>query len=265
MATIVGTREARPVLEAWMNHADTLIDAARAHPEAEALRGRGEVLVVPTGSGARWVVRHYRRGGAVASFLGDRYLRTPSPRPIREYRLLRALERLGVPVPRPIGAAVYPAGLFYRGDLVTEWVAGSMDLAAVLFGAAQLDELEPKAAVDPTGSGGRSDRREAPNAEAAMEAAGRLTRLLHERGVDHPDLNIKNVLIVPGTEEPRALVLDLDRARIRGGGLREGARRPMLERFRRSLAKWQNRAGGAAPRPGLMEAFDRGYRTGPSD
>lgn len=269
VVTIVGGPEARPTLEAWVDRAGTLIDAAAGHPDAKALRGRGRVVVVPHPEAAgsrqsphmpRWVVRHYHRGGAVASVLGDRYLRASTPRPLREYRLLRALEDLDVPVPRPVGAAVYPAGLFYRGDLVTEWVAGSMDLAAVLFGAAQLDEVEPgDAAAAPTPD--RSSPGTALAAEAAMEAAGRLVRLLHERGVDHPDLNLKNILVAPGPDGPRALVIDLDRARVWARGLSARARRRMLTRFRRSLLKWEDRAGGATLRG--MEGFRRGYGAPP--
>ena len=82
-------------------------------------------------------MRHYHRGGAVASLLGDRYLRVGEPRPVRELRLGRALERLGVPTVPHLAAAVYTHGIWYRGDLVTRWVSGSVDLAEGLFGGAE--------------------------------------------------------------------------------------------------------------------------------
>lgn len=236
---LLARADAREAIESWLAAHPTLAAAARAHPAATTLRGRGLVHVVPAPAGpwpagTRWAVRHYHRGGAVARALGDRYLRGGLPRPIREYHLSTALERLGIPTPRAIAAAVYPAGAFYRGDLVTEWVPDSRDLAAILFGDARSD-LEPA---------------------AAMEAAGRLVRRLHECGVVHPDLNIRNILIVPGPA-PGALVLDLDRGRIREGGLTERARRRMLERFERSLRKWEGRSGPAPT--GARAAFDRGY------
>lgn len=183
------------------------------------------------------------------AFLGDRYLRVGEPRPSREFRLGRRLEEMGVPVVRHVGAATYPAGPWYRGDLVTELVPESRDLAAVVFG------------------GGDEDR-----AVAAMAAAGDLVRTLHERGVVHRDLNIKNVLIAddgPGTGsgsgrptgEVRALILDLDRASVRArvGGR---ARRRMLERFWRSVRKWESRTGQPLA-PGVRQAFEGAYRSTP--
>ncbi len=217
------------------------MDAAASRPGVETLQGRGAVRVVPAPAGAgRWVVRHYHRGGGMA-FLGDRYLRMGEPRPSREFRLGRRLEEMGVPTVRHVGAATYPAGLWYRGDLVTELVAGSRDLAAIVFG-----------------EDGEDDGR----AAAAMSAAGALVRTLHDRGVVHRDLNIKNILIEEGEAAGeggvRARILDLDRASV-GERVGEGARRRMLERFWRSVRKWEARTGlsmAAGPR----QAFEGAYR-----
>ena len=182
----------------------------------------------------------------MAGLLGDRYLRVGEPRPLREFRVLQRVRELGVPTAGPVGAAAYGAGAFYRGDLVTEWVPDTADLAATLFGAAQLDEpaARPAGRAEPV---------------AAMEAAGRLVRLLHERGIVHPDLNLKNILIRNGAGAPRALILDLDRARL-VGRLPERARTMMLARFERSLGKWETRMAAPAP-AGAREAFRRGYST----
>lgn len=239
---VVARPASRDALEHWVREAGTLANAAAAHPDATTLEGRGRVFVVPApvGSG-RWAVRHYRRGGAVASLLGDRYLALGTPRPVREFRVGRALEELGVPTPRHVGGAVYRTGAWYRGDLVTEYVPGSRDLAGVLFD----DDPFP---VDPIG---------------AMRAAGALVRLLHDRGVIHRDLNLKNILIAggsgPGSDgEAHALILDLDRASIRSR-VGERARRAMLDRFWRSARKWEE-ATGRAPRGAVEGAFREGYR-----
>lgn len=217
--------------------------AAASRSGGETLQGRGAVHVVsaPTGAG-RWVVRHYHRGGGMA-FLGDRYLRLGEPRPSHEFRLGLRLEALGVPVVRHVGAATYPAGPWYRGDLVTELVPESQDLAAVVFGDGDEDE-----------------------AVAAMVAAGELVRTLHERGVIHRDLNIKNVLIAPDDRAParvgvRALILDLDRASV-GKGVEARARRRMLERFWRSVRKWEARSGRSLS-SGVRQGFEEGYRDAP--
>ena len=172
---IVARPGAREALESWVRDAGTLADAAAAHPAAATLEGRGRVFVVPAlvGSGL-WAVRHYHRGGAIASLLDDRYLRLGTPRPVREFGVGRALEGMGVPTPRHVGGAVYGSGPWYRGDLVTEYVAGSRDLASVLFETSPFDPAQ------------------------AMRAAGSVVRLLHERGGVHRDLNLKNILIADG-------------------------------------------------------------------
>lgn len=194
-------------------------------------------------------MRHYHRGGAIAGLLGDRYLRLGPPRPLRELRVGRALEERGVPTPGHIGAAVYRSGIWYRGDLVTRYVPASRDLAAVLFpGRTLKNGVE---GVRPDGAGRGVD------AEAAVRAAGRLVRRLHDAGVVHPDLNLKNVLIRGAGEDVEALALDLDGARLvrRVGGR---ARRRMVKRFWRSARKWRA-ATGVELEPGLRAAFRAGY------
>lgn len=174
------------------------------------------------------------------AFLGDRYLRVGEPRPSRELRVGWRLEEMGVPTVRHVGAATYPAGPWYRGDLVTELVPDSRDLAAAVFES------------DSTAQAAR-----------AMAAAGGLVRTLHERGVVHRDLNMKNILITNGAAASegtgtRALILDLDRASIRAR-VGERARQRMLERFWRSARKWEARTGRIIA-PGQRKAFEEAYR-----
>lgn len=254
--------EARPALEAWLRDAGTLNEAAGSHPGAETLEGRGVVYTVPAPMGGGWwVVRHYRRGGTVASILGDRYLRVGTPRPVRELQVGWALEEAGVPTPRHIGCAVYASGPWYRGDLVTELVPHSRDLATILF------DPEPGAGPGAPFSTGQAEGRARPwrvEPESAMGAAGSLVRTLHEAGVVHRDLNLKNILIAadpagadssPGAV--RALVLDLDRATVRSP-VGERARRRMIDRFWRSARKWEERTGDVLG-AGVREAFEAAY------
>ncbi len=258
---IAGRPDVRASLEAWVREFGTLADAAAAHPDAATLEGRGRVFVVPApvGSGL-WAVRHYHRGGAIASLLGDRYLRLGTPRPVRELRVGRALEEMGVPTPRHVGGAVYRSGIWYRGDLVTEYVPGSRDLAGVLFdGDPPPGDRSADRTIDRTADR-TIDRTADPT--AAMRAAGTAVRLLHERGGIHRDLNLKNILIAGGTDAAsrdgvRALILDLDRASLRSR-VGERARRRMLDRFWRSARKWERKTDrrlGA----GLEAAFEEGY------
>ena len=217
-------------------------------------------------AGERWVVRHYHRGGAMAPILGDRYLRLGTPRPFRELATGWEVEARGIPTPAHLGAAVYPSGLWYRGDLVTRYVPESSDLAAVLFPGRSLGDSRPDASHGRERGSAGDTRPDAgpgapagggPAAEAAMRATGRLFRRLHEGGVEHPDLNLKNVLITGAGVEVDALVLDLDGARVREP-VGERRRRRMIERFWRSARKWQ-RATGITLDPALETAFEAGY------
>lgn len=231
----VGARGfARPEAQRWVEEGlarwGSLARAARHAAEVLELEGRGTVHAVPAPAGGRWVVRRYRRGGWIAPLLDDRYLRAREPRPLVETRASEVARARGVPTPRVLAGVVYPAGLFYRADLVTEWVADSADLAHLLFAR------EPAAAPAPL-----------------LAAAAALVRRLADAGIEHADLNAKNLLVRDG-DSRSMLVLDLDRASVAApGSLRPDA---MAARLRRSLRKFERRTGRALDR-GAWNAFDQ--------
>ncbi|MBX6364042.1 MAG: hypothetical protein IRZ00_09260 [Gemmatimonadetes bacterium] len=219
-ALVVALAEAWAAVAAAVDAAGSLFDWAAGRPDARALLGRGTAYAVPAPGGG-WVVRHYRRGGAMARWLGDRYARLGESRPLAELRASVAARERGVPTPEVVGLVVYPAGRFYRADIATREVPGARDLAAALW-------AEPPA--------GAEERL------AACGAAGRLLRLLGERGVVHRDLNVKNILLEGEPARPGAWVLDLDGCRIvRRASWRQ--RRAMRSRLRRSVRKWEARTG----------------------
>ncbi len=224
-----------PTLQAWVTGALTegtpLYDLAGRAVGALELRGRGPVYAVPSERG-RWVVRHCRRGGALGPVLGDRFLRGGPPRPFREMHASWEARRRGIPTPRVLAAVVYPSGAFYRGDVVSEYVPEARDLASLLFGVSGPDgrpSAEPPL-EDP-------ERRTAALKDAAY-LLGRMARA----GVDHPDLNAKNVLLEAGSRSRGASLVDLDKARIAppGQAVPSG---PMRERLQRSLRKFEAASG----------------------
>lgn len=226
----------------WMGsvfeEAGSLHDWASAADGAERMSGRGAVYSVPAPAPGpdgreRWAVRHYHRGGALASRLGDRYLRTKRTRPAKELWASVEARSRGVDTPAVIAGAVYRAGAFYRADLVTELIPNAVDLAEVVFGS------------DST----HDSRR-------ALAAAGRLMRDLERARVLHADLNAKNVLLVSKGDEVEAHVLDLDRCAILsldapppGGSMRRRLERSLRKLGRRnrqplSESQWQALAEG---------------------
>jgi hypothetical protein len=80
-----------------------------------------------------------------------------------------------------------------------------------------------------------------PDVAAAVAAI----RAMHDRGVDHRDLNLGNVLV---GADGAALVIDLDRARLHPGPLAFGPRARALSRLERSSVKLLGPAPRAAGR-----------------
>jgi 3-deoxy-D-manno-octulosonic acid kinase len=180
--------------------------------------GRGGVSVIATPAGDA-VLRHYRRGGAVASLMGDRYLWTGAgqTRPFREFRLLREIGRLDLPGPAPLAARYCRHGPFYTADLITRRIADARTLAECL-AAGQLDS-------DLAGK------------------TGEVVARFHRAGVWHADLNAHNVLVNAGG----LYLIDFDRGRIRSP--HSSWQHDNLQRLRRSLIK----LGAAAHREASFE------------
>lgn len=185
------------------------------------------MYAVPTSAGVL-VVRHFVRGGSVARFLGDRYLSVETPRPFREATASERIRDLGIETPRVVAAAVYRAGLFYRGDLVTELVPQAQALSDVLFDS------------DRGGLAGTADRKD------ALRETGALISRMARAGVRHPDLNAGNVLVQWSGGTPTTYVIDLDRATVDSGPVSpEG----MVQRLLRSLRKFERQTGLRLPEP----------------
>lgn len=182
-------------------------DHWRRHGVLESQRGgRGGVAVIDTPAGV-CVLRHYRRGGAVAVLMGDRYLWTGAARTrcFAEFRLLRALDERGLPVPKAVAVRYRRHGLWYSADLITRRIARAETLAERL-------------AVSGIGID-------------LAEEVGALVARFHREGVWHADLNAHNILVAPSD----LYLIDFDRGRFRTPA--EGWRLANLARLRRSLVK----------------------------
>ena len=206
----------------------SLYRAARASAN-QTLHGRGPVpvLINPDGVGPPWVVRRYFRGGFMRAF-GDRLLRGGRPRSFLEVENSRRIEELGFSTPRIVAAAVYPSGVLYRADLVTEFVPHARTLANVLFGK-----------NDPSGGRSAGDAR-----REALACTRSLITRLSKAGVHHRDLNAENVLIAQDAQHVHAILLDLDGCRVAGPGspVDAGVLRRRLARSIRKLERTRPRS-----------------------
>jgi 3-deoxy-D-manno-octulosonic acid kinase len=222
-----GTLARDGTLQAWgaQGEGDDLA-GGRGGAAARAAPGPG-----PTNT-ARWVSRHYRRGGWVAPLLGDRYAAVGIARPFRELAASVAARARGVLTPAVVAGAVYRAGFVYRADLVTEEVPDARSLADWL----------------------RASRDGAAEADL-LRRAGRAVRGLERARVVHADANAGNILMA---REGPAWVVDLDRAAVLSqGAAQSGTRmRGRLERSLRKLYAIHGLAFGASAWDALRAGYE---------
>jgi len=228
---------ARPSAVAWVRFVleggQGLHTASARDKAAQRMEGREPVFVIPAKTsndgeirfGDRWAVRHYTRGGRfVSTLLGDRYLRWGRVRPYHETAASEAARNRGISTPRVVAAAMYPEKLFYRADLVTDFLPDTSELVDALF----------------------DDRRKGPGGAAerldALRSAGELICRMASTGLRHRDLHAGNILLEWEGAAPRAHLLDLDRCDVGPEGVQVSAT-PMHHRLRRSLLKWEHRTG----------------------
>ncbi|HET8818988.1 MAG TPA: 3-deoxy-D-manno-octulosonic acid kinase [Xanthomonadaceae bacterium] len=183
----------------------------------------------------RAVLRHYLRGGLVASLNRETHLwrGIDRVRSFDEFRLTRELHGRGLPVPRPLAAYYLRRGLGYRAAILLDRIDGVRSLG---------------------------DRAGVAGEGAPWEEAGRLVARFHRAGLDHVDLNAHNLLF---DTTGRGWMIDFDRCQLRIPATRW--RESNLARLRRSLLKLDGRtpeavlADFARLRKGYDAAWSRGY------
>lgn len=189
---IVQRNGARTVLirPGWQERlADTDLHEAATHaPRAPDRAGRGDLRLVEL-DGARLLCKRMEHGGLLARLLGGLYL---DPRkPLNEMRVVNHALACGVPV------AEVPAVLVKRAvpPLYRYWVfstelAGTVDLLTWLRTRPPREERIP-----------------------AIAATARAVRAMHDAGLFHADLHLKNILVrLAGPQAPDAFIIDFDKA-----------------------------------------------------
>jgi len=187
----------------------------KAWLDPEAWTERGLVVGSAPGRGAsqfltvdehQWVLRPYRRGGMAAKVSQADYLWTglERTRGFREMRLTRALFERGLPVPAPIATIVVRHGLTYRAALITGRLPSGQTLAE------RLASAPPSLLVE----------------------AGATIRRFHDAGLDHVDLNARNLLV---SADDKVWLIDFDRCRLRPPGVWQQRN---LSRLKRSLVRF---------------------------
>ena len=174
------------------------LDAAMATAGTET-GGRGGIV-----RRGNTIARRCRRGGLIRWLTRDGYLRN---RPRAEFEVHRAAAEAGLPVPELLGVCWEKCGFLYRGALATR----------------AIDAVELLDALRNSG--------EKP--EAHLRATGAAAARMHNAGIWHADLQVRNVLV---DDTGAIYLIDWDRSRQRKG-LSRYQRAMNCYRFRRSLEK----------------------------
>lgn len=183
--------------------------------EPERLKQEGEITRELKGRGSTYfyrlkerpvVLRHYWRGGFIQNLSKDAYvwLGLSNTRSFREWELLKEMEKLGLPTPRPVAVRIQRKGLIYRSDIVTEEIEGVESLAQIL--------------------------KQRPASTEEWQLVGRTICQFHQHQIHHADLNANNILLKDGA----CYWIDFDRAKIHSGTTWQ---RSVLDRLKRSLEK----------------------------
>lgn len=150
------------------------------------------------------VVRHYRRGGAARLLAEDAYLF--HNRAVLELRVLAHLVQSGFPAPEPLGVAWEQQGPLWRGDIATRFVNAEELHYRVESESAENDDL--------------------------LRRTGGLIRRMHDLGVFHADLQVRNILV----HDECIYIIDFDNASMTSS-LSALQRARNLLRLRRSMTK----------------------------
>jgi serine/threonine protein kinase len=183
--------------------------------ELSRFAGRKSLRTVKLKNGENALIRTYRHGGLLRWVTGRTFFSWP-PRPFRELAITEELRRRGFPTIEVYGACVENTlGPFYRGWLVTRELKDSFDLWAAL----------------QNGFVGKW------TAEVVLRAVASSLVFLHQQGVYHSDLNLKNILVRAEPAGMKAYVIDFDKAILFLGRLPDRLAEKNLRRLLRSVWK----------------------------
>lgn len=203
-------------------------------PRVQVLEGRTShpVITLP-GTDVQIVVKSYRRGGWFGRLLPDVYWTAERFR--RELEVYELLRKGGVGTLEVLGLVTRRRIVGVEAWLLTRWIQDALPLDEYLLAG---------------GSG--------PERARLARAVGITVRALHDLGVDHPDLNLKNILFRRDGSGIVVLVIDLDRSRS-AGTLEDRSRWRNLLRFHRSAVKWTHRFPDSAVTSRDLLRFALGY------
>ena len=176
--------------------------------------GRAALRAVELADGGHALVRSCRHGGLLRHVTRHWFVSRP-PRPFVELAVTAVARERGLRAPEVLAALVARGiGPWYRGWLVTREIKGARNLWGTLLEGVDGDEKQ-----------------------ALLRQVGYSLRLMHASGIDHADLNLRNILVLDGALGPEIFIIDFDKARLFEGAVPAAQARRNLRRLRRSADK----------------------------
>lgn len=208
------------LIERGIHNPATLFDPLG--DKAQFMEGRGLLVSLPLqGRGSeRMVIRHYEHGGIFRAVMRDHFL--AGARPFRELIITEMARKAGLPTMEVLAAIktrlFWP---FYKGDLVSKEISNAVDLMQYF-----------------TRWGKTRVQKQLHEKRTLIHQAGRLVRKMHEVGIYHFDLHLKNFIVEMEEASVGSLyVIDFDRAKIIYP-LKSSKWFANLLRLDRSVEKW---------------------------
>jgi hypothetical protein len=238
---IIKTDEARLILKDYLP--EHIVPASGPVGKPSSFKGRGNMRLL----GDDMIVRELTHGGLFGKITGRRFFSTS--RSMRELKISNFLRQNGINTPEIPAVRFLRSGMFYTIDVITRLVPDSIDL---------LTWLE-NFRLEQTGEALQSAQKNGPDNlfTKVFYETGLLVRKMHELGVYHADLHLKNILL---DNRMKPWLLDLDKAwhmRL----LPDFLRWMNLKRFFRSCRKWSDK-GTISLLPDYQSVFLKGYKNG---
>ena len=191
-------------------------------------------MLIVKGRRGEVAIRKYRHGGLLRRFTGDLFIF--GARPFQEVAVTEEARSAGVPTLEILAAIKERVwGGWYRGYLITAYLPAALDLVYYL----ERQQVGTKRRV-------------------VIEKAAEAVRKIHERGVYHADLHLKNFL-VEEAQGIKVYLIDFDKSKV-FSRLDTSRRMKNLKRLDRSAEKLKG-YGLSLPRRDKA-IFCRAYASG---
>lgn len=156
--------------------------------------GRSDYLSIPAAANSkeRFIIRNYKHGGLLGKFFGGVFYN--ENRPLHELSINEVASQKGVPSAEVVAITKRRLlGLFYTADFISKEIPCAVDVLQFL-------KESPSEVIQ-------------ESKKAIINAVVMLIRIMHDAGIYHADLHLKNILLKrDSNSEYHAYIIDLDKS-----------------------------------------------------